>query len=95
MQKMHVFEYKLPRQLRESLKVQEWSSRAADYGQGEAERFLGGNFFWRFRMLFPAVHNWLKISQLSILLPYSVRVVLIGMKAASLLEVHAGCILIR
>jgi len=61
-------------------KVQEWSSRAADYGQGEAERFLGGNFFWRFMMLFPAVHNWLKISQLSILLPYSVRVVLIGMK---------------
>ena len=60
--------------------VQKWSSRAADHGQGSAERFLGGNFFWRFILLFPASHNWLQIYQLSILIPYSVRVVLIGMK---------------
>jgi len=60
--------------------VQKWSSSAADHGQGSAQRFLGSSFFWRFMMLFPASHNWLKIYQLSILLPYSVRVVLIGMK---------------
>ena len=34
---------------------------------GAAERYLEGNLLSRVFMLFPAVHNWFKVSQVSIL----------------------------
>ena len=34
---------------------------------GAAKRYLESNLFGRVFMLFPAVHNWLKLSQFSIL----------------------------
>ena len=50
---------------------------------GAATSFLQSGFLCRLGMLLPAGHTWLKIRQMSVLIPYSVRVALIGMKVIS------------
>jgi len=52
-------------------------------GSGAATSFLQSGFLCRLGMLLPAGHTWLKIRQMSVLIPYSVRVALIGMKVIS------------
>ena len=50
---------------------------------GAATSFLQSGFLCRLGMLWTAGHTWLKIRQMSVLIPYSVRVALIGMKVIS------------
>jgi len=64
-------------------KVNAFLGNAQQNGTGAATSFLQRGFLCRFALLFPAAHNWLKLRQMSVLIPYSVRVALIAMKVIS------------
>eukprot|EP00435_Cladocopium_sp_Y103_P033486 s2534_g8.t1 len=70
-------------QRRAAAKVSVLAGNVQQNGSGAAESFLSRGFFCRIGMLLPAVHNWLKVRQISVMVPYSVRVALIGMKVMS------------
>jgi len=56
---------------------------AQQNGTGAATSFLERGFLYRLALLLPAAHTWLKLRQMSVLIPYSVRVALIAMKVTS------------
>eukprot|EP00434_Breviolum_minutum_P036960 symbB.v1.2.032758.t2/scaffold3973.1/size47119/1 len=64
-------------------KVNALHGNAIENGTGAATSFLERGYFCRLALLLPAVHNWLKLRQMSVLIPYSVRAMLIGMKVIS------------
>ena len=63
------------------MQVQLLHGQASGHGADQATRFLDNGYLCRVLMLFPAAHTWFKLAQLSILVPVSVRVALVGMKA--------------
>lgn len=64
-------------------KARAMHGRLAEDGAGAAKRYLESNLFGRVFMLFPAVHNWLKLSQFSIVVPCIIRTELIELKVWS------------
>lgn len=70
-------------QRRAVAKVSALHGNVRQNGEGAAASFLDRGFLCRLALLLPAVHNWLKVRQMSVLIPYSVRVALIAMKVIS------------
>lgn len=64
-------------------KARAMHGRVAEDGAGAAKRYLESNFFGRLFMLFPALHNWLKVFQFSIVVPCIIRTELIELKVFS------------